>query len=242
MTMSKYKEFVGLLLVVFFILFFGYLFFFENAHPFIVLGVGTLLIVWSLIVIGISIVGIRQPWNYGIGAIGGILAACFVILTTVVFSREPLYYLQYRSMFTAFEPACNGKAYPENPAFQENTFNPLFAIDPPAKAGKWSANPIKLGWVSENPNEISLVACFYEQDILEQTCNYTGATVKRYRNQVTVRLVEAKTGTLIEQQVFMGTEPNDCPTSVSGSGEISGKMVEWDSIGDWLGGFVHPPK
>jgi hypothetical protein len=173
MPISKYKVIVALLFIAFYTLFFGYLLFFKNTHPFILLGVGALLVVWSLFVIGISFAGLKRPRNYGKVAIVGIFAGGLVIFITLVFSWEPLSYLRNQSMFTALEPACNGQTFPENPAFQENGYNPLVAIDPPARAGKWSVKPIGLGWTSENPNEITLIACFHEGDILKQTCTYT---------------------------------------------------------------------
>ncbi|PKN95130.1 MAG: hypothetical protein CVU44_00150 [Chloroflexi bacterium HGW-Chloroflexi-6] len=240
MISSKYREFTGILLICFFILFFGYLFFFDYVHPFVLVGVGAFLIIYSLFVIGVSIIELKRSWNYSKGAIVGIFLGIFVVLATITFSWEPFYYLKYQAIFNTFEPVCNGHTYPENPIFQENEFNSLVGIDPPNKVGKWSVYPIRLGWASNNPNDVILVACFQEHDIIKETCNYSGATVKRYQNQVSVELIEVRTGLILRQQVFMGTEPNECLPSVSGSGEIYGHKVGWNAIGNWLEGFVNP--
>jgi hypothetical protein len=240
MISSKYREFTGILLTCFLILFFGYWFFFDYVHPFVLVVVGVFLIIYSLFVIGVSIIELKRSWNYSKGAIMGIFFGVVVILAALVFSTESIYYLKYQALFNTLKPACNGKPYPENPNFQEQGYNSLLAIDPPNKAGKWSVNPVMLGWVPENPNKVTLIACFHEYDTLVETCNYTGATVKRYQNKVTVELIEAKTGKMLEEQDFIGTEPGKCLTAVTGGGEIRGKAVEWSSIENWLDGFVHP--
>jgi hypothetical protein len=240
MSKSNYHTFMTILILSYLVFFFAYFFLIDQVHPFVMLGASAIFAVSSLVLIGLSVIRLIRFWHWEKDGFLGIFFGILVVLFAVVFSLESFTYVKYQALFNNFKPACSGHAYPENPVFQENEFNALLGIDPPQKAGKWSANPIWQGWASENPKDVTLVACFHDYEILKETCKYTGATVKRYQNRVTVKLVEVKTGHILGEQEFLGTEPDDCLPAVSGSGEINGQEVGWNVVEDWLVGFVNP--
>ncbi len=212
----------------------------DKIHPFIMLGIGALLMVWSLFIIVMAIIGLIQTKSRRLDGVMSIFFGLFIILFVGVFSMEPFFYLKNLSKMNTFAPACMGQAFSENPIFEQSQYNPLLGIDSSNTPGKWSKYPAMMGWVPDDANDVVLVACFKESERLIETCRYAGATVTRYQTRVDVTLFKINSGQKVGHKVFSGAEPEDCVSTVSGSGEINGDDVKWETVKTWLSGYVNP--
>lgn len=236
--MSRWNEVLGILFVGFFAALAADLFFVDYVHPYIVMGICILFIFLSLITVVLSIVAMTRklmPASAGVLFIG---FAIIVSVTSIIYLRSPLRYLEYQPVAQSFQSLCSGQPSLQPDTLEQKKYHSFIAIDTPDMQGKWMLPPLDLGWTPKNPEDVELVGCFRESQMLMETCNYTGAVVERLQNQVWVTLLDAKTGAVIGYQIFEGSEPGKCLSAVSESGEIVGSKVAWSEIETWLQNYV----
>jgi hypothetical protein len=95
-------------------------------------------------------------------------------------------------------------------------------------------------WLPESMDELELVACPDEEhEELLQSCQYEmGSTLRRYQYKREVKLVEAKTGKIVAEDILEGSVPRPCPSSmVSGDKQRYGSHA-LGQLKDWLDEFV----
>jgi hypothetical protein len=92
------------------------------------------------------------------------------------------------------------------------------------------------GPVSRQPDEVQLVICIYDGDIVIQSCNYNGgAPIKRVQSRVFLYIVDAATGKTYEQKTFTGSTPGKCPNATSSGGKtIKGGPVDYSEVNAYL--------
>ena len=167
-----------------------------------------------------------------------------VVLSGLVISSFESYseYTQARQpLWEAVVPVCQGKTNSGSAAYTPGRSAPLMAIDVAVNETKWSKRVARWGWEPETSGEVALVACFTESEVELETCRYGHAgqvELTRHRDQVAVRLVEAASGRVLGEQVFLGEE-RQCPSSISASsrGELRGGDVAQAEVQAWLEPF-----
>lgn len=238
--MSRLTEIITFLFVGFFATLAADLFFVDYVHPYIVMGICVLFIFISIIAIVLSIVKLSRKL---LSASAGMMFMGFslvVSVTSIIYLRDPLRYLEYQPVAKGFQSLCSGQPSLQSDTLEQKNYHSFIAIDTPDMQGKWMMHPLDLGWTPKNPEDVELVGCFRESQMLIETCNYAGAVVERLQNQVWVTLLDAKTGTVVGGQIFEGSEPGKCLSAVSGSGEIVGSKVMWPEIENWLQSYISP--
>ncbi len=232
---------MGIFFTSFFCLITAYLLFFKDADPNYVMIAGGLLILFSLVVIGLSIFQLKYTWSWGKQGIVGFFLGFLVIAIAVAFAGEPFFNRKNLASQANYASVCGGTGISTAPAFRAEGYNPVVVVDAPNHPGKWSAYTIRAGWTPSDLNDVTLAACFQDEKVHQETCQYNGGvSVKRYQNKVTVNLVEVKTGNILDGKTFDGKEPGKCLAAVSSGGEIEGTGVEWGEIRIWMAEFVHP--
>ena len=237
---TRLNEVLALLFVGFFAALAADLFFVDNVHPYVEMGICALFIILSLIAVVLSIMEMSKKM---LSVSAGVLFIGFAIIVSaisIIYLRSPLRYLEYQPVARNFQSLCSGQPSLKPDTLEQKKYQSFIAIDTPDMQGKWMMHPLDLGWTPKNPEDVELVGCFQESQILIETCNYTGAVVERRKNLVWVTLLDAKTGAVVGGQVFEGSEPGKCLSAVSGSGEIVGSKVMWPEIENWLQSYVSP--
>ncbi|MBK8884017.1 MAG: hypothetical protein IPN67_17065 [Bacteroidales bacterium] len=100
-------------------------------------------------------------------------------------------------------------------------------------------NIIPVEWQPSSPELTELIACDITNYILLQSCLYAnGWTVNRYRVLHYVTIRETRTGAIIDQKSFSGSDPETCPASISSSSpNIYGSFNDSQII-NWLQKYV----
>lgn len=98
------------------------------------------------------------------------------------------------------------------------------------------------GMGSRDLENIDLVACVQKQAQQGlETCRYAngGASIKRLQNYVEIMVVEAATGRFVARTTITGSEPANCPSSVSKAEHqtYEGGEVSLSEIQEWLATF-----
>ena len=241
MKRESYDTLVGIFFTSFFCLVTAYLLFFKDADPNYVMIAGGLIILFSVVVIGLSIFQLKYTWSWGKQGTVGIFLGFLAIALAVAFAGEPFFNRKNLATQSNYASICGGRGIPIATAYRADGFNPLVVIDPPNHPGKWSAYAIRAAWTPTDLSGATLAACFQDEKVHQETCQYNGGvTVKRYQNRVNVKLVEVKTGNILYGKTFNGKAPGKCLAAVSSGGEIEGAGVEWGEIRSWMAEFVHP--
>lgn len=104
---------------------------------------------------------------------------------------------------------CAGQASPVAAPYEGSSIHPMVFVmyGEPHKWDSW----IPVEWLADNPNDTQLVGCLDQQWVAIETCRYVGGpNITRYRGDLTVRLVQARTGTLVAAHTFQGPDPREC--------------------------------
>lgn len=142
---------------------------------------------------------------------------------------------------------CAGKAFPSAAAYEGASIHPMMLATEHGEIHfEWQSDPsewvglIPSGWLAGNPEEMQLVACVEEQLVTIEVCEYTGGSdITRYRIEAAVRLIEARTGSLIAEQTFQGSQPRSCRyTEDRDLKAIYGDPVSLTEVQAWLEEYV----
>lgn len=157
------------------------------------------------------------------------------------------------SILAKLVDVCYGKGVNETAIYtSKGRFHPLVLLDSNGNTHAWT-DLIPKNWEPMATRFCELVIRVGEIKTLRQTCSYTGGSkVRRYRYQMDVKVIAARTGLTIADWTFYGTAPDGCPptiplTPASGTtaadSRIIGDHVEFNSeIQVWLQKFVNPIK
>jgi hypothetical protein len=152
----------------------------------------------------------------------------------------------------AILPACLGEGVDQAAIYNPDQpgIHPLRAVTTGSSPNRWDKN-IPADWLAESVNDLELVICIDDEVEKEiERCEYIGKGnlfVTRHQHKRTVRLVEAKTGTMVATHTFFGPLPRECndieffSTSEQEQGkELDGGIVEITRIDLvlWLRPFV----
>ena len=148
-------------------------------------------------------------------------------------------------MLEAFSPLSQGSGVSEAAAYDKSKSgtHPIVILAPEDDVEDWNLE-LPDSWRSVYVGRTELVAVIrYLQVDLNRTRYhaYGGGTiyVTRARLDTEVKLYEAKTGTLVVEKVFEGTEPVGFPSSLpSGTQYVFGDKTSYQTVMDWLKEFV----
>lgn len=156
---------------------------------------------------------------------------------------------------SAVEAACEGTGVPEAAAYDggPGTHPVVLAWGDSAEAAiiatAWEPE-LPSQWQPQGVSSVQLVACIGFQQVIVETCQYIlGAhpqTVYRCQHHLTIRLVEARTGELIDTATEDGGYPPTCPdekpVNETDPTELyqCGSAVPFGQIENWLRGYVEP--
>ncbi len=160
---------------------------------------------------------------------------------------------EWSTIVDTMEPACMGQGIEQAAAY---TGGPgvhrviLVTLVQPASSGDlfdWRAklrdftNELPSGWEPLAVRWTELVACIEEQELVLETCQYTGPSITRYQYEMVVRLVEARTGMTIATHSLSGDLPRECQqTEDYWLTRLEGSPVPFSGVKDWLAQFVSP--
>ena len=146
-----------------------------------------------------------------------------------------------QQLVDALSPVCEGQGIEKAAAYTGGPGpHPVVLLDWSGSRHSWTDRVPREWW----PTPLSppqLVACVGEQEEDEiETCDYnTGPDVVRYRHQVALRLVEARTGQTLADDVFYGSDPRACGEREDVSLErLKGSGVPFKEMQAWLGQYV----
>lgn len=176
-----------------------------------------------------------------------VLVSPLILLLVGVFIPEGLLAIQksawrreHKALTTELGVVCQGIAVPSAAEFESsNGFHPIIFID---ENGETDGMSIDLpdDWVPADVSSAEIVACFERFWKAIERCEYTGGPpITRYKEQLTIRLFAAHTGEKINDQVFFGTPPEECPT-LANTAETTmyGGSVLFSDIQPWLAGII----
>lgn len=105
-------------------------------------------------------------------------------------------------------------------------------------------------WQAENEDDVALIGCVEEEEILLETCEYIQnagdpdqeftVRIEREQYQTTVVLVNPQTARRIDSLTLTGSEPDPCPPDdeVTVSGDQRGEPIEWADFASWVETYV----
>ena len=147
-----------------------------------------------------------------------------------------------RQVVLTIVPACKGQTPIAGAAAYTGSQHPMVVIDIRAGGkiehdqGDMTSHSTMLGSLPETVGEVQLVACIGERNtVVLDVCSYTmGGTYTRHAYKRPVSIYNAQSGQLLDQKIFEGSTPSDCPTEkdVNDSGNYGGD-VGWDDNRIW---------
>jgi hypothetical protein len=121
------------------------------------------------------------------------------------------------------------------------SFHPVVLLDAEGNKHKWT-DGIPRQWEPMALRFCELVAfAETEQEVTVETCSYWGGpSITRYRYEMPVVLMDAKTANVVEVETVEGERPSQCPVSAPvEQTRIDGGHVQLSDIEEWLGEFVN---
>ncbi|MFC2011480.1 HEAT repeat domain-containing protein [Chloroflexota bacterium] len=147
--------------------------------------------------------------------------------------------------FSPFRLLSTGYGVGEMAAYDGTAPHPIMVLN---SAGGIHQSIYKLPskWVPTSIDDIELVAFIGENEqVTIETCRYSGGrTIYRKGYQTEVRLIEAQTGRVVADKVFLGSPPRECELVSSfdpweGSSKVYyGSIVQFVEIQRWLSTYV----
>ncbi len=104
----------------------------------------------------------------------------------------------------------------------------------------WS-DQIPEAWSPARSEEAQLVVCVGEiEDISLEVCPYNlGSDITRYRRDLPVRILEARTGNLVAQKTFVGSDPRHCQaTENMNTTVLYGEIASYSEVETWFRQYV----
>ena len=156
-------------------------------------------------------------------------------------------------MGEALAPICDGQPISEATAYsQASGAHPTIVLRG-TSGGSWRVDDSNYSeeWEPQTLEVVELVACLQRDEALIEICPYQlengrSASVERYQYQTTVALYEAKTGAIVAEMSWLGTEPDRCINEISFTENETVKKYRGVATGQgevkaWLRPYVELP-
>jgi len=135
--------------------------------------------------------------------------------------------------------ACSGQGVAEAAAYSGGGFHPVVLLASSGESHAWS-DDLPEEWYPGAVEAAQLVACVGEEDEREiEVCLYNGPSITRFQYQVSLRLVEARTGAQVASTVLEGSMPRECRQSEDYDlTRLEGNHVAFAAARDWMRAHV----
>jgi len=135
--------------------------------------------------------------------------------------------------------ACSGQGVPEAAAYSGGGVHPVVLLASSGESHAWS-DDLPEEWYPGAVEAAQLVACVGEEDEREiEVCLYNGPSITRFQYQVSLRLVEARTGAQVASTVLEGSMPRECRQSEDYDlTRLEGNHVAVAAARDWMRAYV----
>lgn len=135
----------------------------------------------------------------------------------------------------ALAGVCAGQGVPQAAAYTGGGVHPMVALSSDGEPHDWT-NDVPEVWTPASLDAAQLVACVRpEQERSIEVCHYNGPDITRYRYEVTIRLVEARTGAEVASTVLVGSDPRECrSTEDYDLTRLAGDHISFSEAEDWL--------
>jgi len=132
-------------------------------------------------------------------------------------------------LLISLAPACTGEAVSSSAYVPYKPGpHPLVLLLPDGKSTSGTYFYLTLwGPNTRQPEDVQLVVCADPYEAKLQGCSYGVAHITRIQHRLTLKVIEASTGEILETKTFMGSEPSKCPGSVS---QPTNKTYEGDPV------------
>jgi len=146
---------------------------------------------------------------------------------------------QQAEMRSAFAGVCAGQGASRAAAYEGGGVHPIVLLASNGESHTWS-NDLPGEWIPGSAEEAQLVACVEEEvESSIEVCQYNGPDITRYRYEVRVRLVEARTGVQVASTRLQGSEPRECQSTEDYDlTRLAGDHVSFSAAADWLRAHV----
>ena len=149
---------------------------------------------------------------------------------------------------SGIERACKGRGIAAAGRYQGGAgFHPMVVVGPPDAA--WNAKATRRRWDPMAMRYLELVACAEElkPQKIESCGLYAGGgfsnVVYQAREHWRIRVVEARTGRVLYERSYLGSEPKgDCPSTVyAGTKYLTTGDIRFEEVEATLAGYVGTP-
>lgn len=139
----------------------------------------------------------------------------------------------------ALSSVCAGRGASAAGAYTGGGIHSAVLLSSGGGAHDWS-DDLPEAWLPASVGEAQLVACVAEEAENEiEECLYNGPSIHRYQYQVSLRLVEARTGAVVATTVLEGSPPRECqPSEPYDLTRLAGDHVSYAAAEDWMRGYV----
>jgi hypothetical protein len=141
---------------------------------------------------------------------------------------------------SALANVCTGQGVSEAAAYARGEApHPIVLLSESGEHHAWS-DGLPAEWYPAGVSDVQLVACIgTETEQTIEVCHYNGPDITRYTNQLTVRLVEARTGRTLASQTFTGDPPRECRHSEDYDlTRLEGPEIDLSVVQGWLSNYV----
>jgi uncharacterized protein YjbI with pentapeptide repeats len=147
------------------------------------------------------------------------------------------------AMLQAMQVSCHGDGVTEAADYvPDERFHPLAFISISGEKHELS-HRIPNSWEPMALRFAELVVCAKdEHEVTLEQCSYAGGpAIKRLQYQMYVQVIAVKTGEVIDELTFKGTEPRSCPVVAPVTQTtIKGDPIEFEEVESFLEAYVHP--
>ena len=139
----------------------------------------------------------------------------------------------------ALAGVCSGRGVPDAAAYAGGGVHPVVVLTSSGEPHDWS-DDLAETWYPQSVQAAQLVACVEEeQERSIEVCPYNGPDITRYRYEVSLRLVEARTGVEVASTVLRGNDPRECrQTEDYDLTRLAGDHISYSAAADWLRAHV----
>jgi hypothetical protein len=139
----------------------------------------------------------------------------------------------------ALAGVCSGRGVPDAAAYAGGGVHPVVVLTSSGEPHDWS-DDLAETWYPQSVQAAQLVACVEEeQERSIEVCPYNGPDITRYRYEVAIRLVEARTGVEVASTVLRGNDPRECrQTEDYDLTRLAGDHISYSAAADWLRAHV----
>lgn len=144
----------------------------------------------------------------------------------------------------ALAEVCKSKnGIPQAAQYTESEgLHPIVLLSLSGSSHEWS-DRLPENWDPLGIRFVELVLCVGDEvERLIETCEYAPPPdIKRYKYEIMLRLLSARTGELIEKVTLRGSEPRECAqTEISSVTRLTGSHVSFDQVQNWVKRYVEP--